>query len=80
MKRERVGKTYTAWALVRQWRGSPPFIVGRYWKGAEISPQMEGHRVCLFKTRREAMSARDKPDHFYRDFVVRVRVRVVEVP
>jgi len=75
----RIKESYQAWGVRWSWnREKAIFLCGRYWFG-KIPPQMNGHVVCAFATKREAVEALKSQDSQYgKGRVVRITVDVRE--
>ena len=78
-------RTYKGWAVKLRYQESSlkPLFVGRYWwfpnhSPELLPPQLEGHEICLFKTRREAREAINGVT-YPRLSVVRVALEVREI-
>lgn len=81
-----IKETYKGWAVKATYPkriGRKPFLVGRYWwfpnrPRVPVTQQLEGHKICLFKTRREAREA-IKGVTYAKMSVVRLVVGVREI-
>lgn len=54
---------YTGWAIEGRCSGplvKGPYLCGRYYFGKPTDSHLEGHRIALFNTRREARAALPK--------------------